>query len=120
MTTQLETSLNQPSKTKFRKKDVVSYFSFDVINWLKFVFFHFIWDFISTHTSTFIVNWEVTLTIAEDSPVKFKQPSKKRRRTENLNLCVICQADSQEKLKNPGDQGIKTFIASIEETRTAG
>ena len=58
--------------------------------------------------------------MAEDSPIKFKQPSKKRRRTENWNLRVICQADSQEKLRNPGDQGIKTFIVSIEERRTAG
>ena len=58
--------------------------------------------------------------MADDSPMKFKQPSKKRRRTENWNLCVICQADSQEKLRNPGEQGIKAFIASIEERRTAG
>ena len=58
--------------------------------------------------------------MAEDSPIKFKQPSKKSRRTENCNLCVIYQAYSQEKLRNPGDQGIKTFIAFIEERRTAG
>ena len=58
--------------------------------------------------------------MAEGSPIKFKQPSKKRRRTENWNLCVVCHADAQEKMRNPGDQGIKIFIASIEERRTAG
>ena len=57
--------------------------------------------------------------MAEDSPIKFKPPNK-RRRANNWNLCIICQEESKEKLRNPGEQGIKTFVTSVQERRNVG
>ena len=57
--------------------------------------------------------------MAEDSPIKFKPPNKQRR-ANNWNLCIICQEESKEKLRNPGEQGIKTFVTSVQERRNVG
>ena len=35
-------------------------------------------------------------------------------------MCIICQEESKEKLRNPGEQGIKTFVTSVQERRNVG
>ena len=35
-------------------------------------------------------------------------------------MCIICQEESKEKLRNPGKQGIKTFVTSVQERRNVG
>ena len=72
----------------------------------------------NNRSSSFLISdWAKDM--AEDSPIKFKPPNK-RRKTNNWNLCIICQEESKEKLRNPGKQGIKTFVTSVQERRNLG
>ena len=72
----------------------------------------------NNRSSSFLISdWAKDM--VEDSPIKFKPPNK-RKKNNNWNLCIICQEEPKEKLHNPGKQGIKTFVTSVQERRNVG